>query len=67
MIKLDVKDYCHSCPSFEAEVDGPSVTALDFRNKSTEIFVGNVTISCKKRYICAHLINHLRKETEKND
>lgn len=62
MIELDVKEYCHTCPAFEAEVDGPQ--KLFARN---EIILTNTIVHCARRNLCAGLMRHLEKEMQKGE
>ncbi len=59
MIKLEVKDYCQSCPGFEA-----NITKNDVYH---EISSGHDTIiRCKYRTRCESMVRYLRKEQEKD-
>ena len=54
MIKLDVQEYCHECPFFEAEVKG-GATELVSTTGEHILFPGDTIISCKSADRC-HLV-----------
>ena len=58
MIKLDVNDYCQSCPDFEAAVEKFEYGYLN------EVKSVNTTIRCENRDRCRNLVRHLKEELE---
>lgn len=56
MIALDIKDYCHNCEHFEAEVE--KVSKFDNMNQIN----WHTTIRCTNRSQCALLYSHIKKE-----
>lgn len=59
MIILDVEEYCHECPEFEA-----SVGTNACRNGLNEIIKVNHTIRCSHRHRCAAIKKHIIKENK---
>ena len=57
MIKLDVADYCQSCPDFIADVEKFEYGSLN------EIKI-NTTIRCENSDRCRNLVRHLKEELE---
>lgn len=57
MIYLDVKDYCHTCPDFEAHT-----TMLYNDDKAESIYV-----SCAHRLKCERLYEHIKDKERKAD
>lgn len=50
MIKLEVEEYCHSCPSFEADVINPiEMVSIGFNKYS---YFGDTIIRCTRREAC---------------
>lgn len=58
MIRLDVQDYCHSCPEFEASVEK---TELFGNGKLVNM---NTTISCKHQFKCDRIKQYLKEKSE---
>lgn len=59
MIKLEVKDYCQSCPGFEALITKNEIFH--------EVCAGHDTIiRCKYRNRCESMVRYLKKEQEKD-
>lgn len=55
MIKLDVQDYCHRCPDFEAEVTrGPSAV-YNTEGECVEVFM-ETDIRCTRAKKCAWVV-----------
>jgi len=61
MIKLDIKNYCHSCTEFDPEVEYPKhiYTNGDITVSS------NTVIRCKERAKCENFMRHLKGEEMK--
>lgn len=61
MIKLDVKDYCQNCPTFDADVvrSDKSYNA----DAGRFIYVGDTTVRCRHREHC----EWLKQELSQND
>ena len=57
MIKLDVADYCQSCPDFIADVEKFEYGSLN------EIKI-NTTIRCENSDRCRNLVRRLKEELE---
>lgn len=51
MIKLEVQDYCQSCPKFEPDVERPVDLYTD-GNPEPYVSIGDTTIRCEYRRIC---------------
>ena len=58
MIKLDVADYCQSCPDFIADVEKFEYGSLSNANAVHTI------IRCMNRDRCRNLVRHLKEELE---
>lgn len=58
MIKLDVDDYCQSCPDFEADVEKFEYGCL---NEVKSVYT---TIRCENSDRCRNLVKHLKEELE---
>lgn len=57
MIKLDIKDYCHSCPGFEASVNKIETDHV--------VSAGHDTIiRCKFKGRCESMVRYLKKVAE---
>ena len=57
MIKLDVADYCQSCPDFIADVEKFEYGSLN------EIKI-NTTIRCENSDRCRNLVRRLKEKLE---
>ena len=53
-IRIEVEDYCHECPEFEADVDTSTLYAC-----GNTVAVSHV-IRCEKRERCASIERYLR-------
>jgi hypothetical protein len=60
MIYLQVEDYCHSCPEFEAETFHERLWAND------EQLTGNCYVKCRYQKRCRQIVSHLKKEKNEN-
>ena len=58
MIKLDVANYCQSCPDFIADVEKFEYGSLN------EVKSVNTTIRCENSDRCRNLVRHLKEELE---
>ena len=56
MIKLDVQDYCHRCPDFEAEVTGGPSSVYNTEGECGEIFMADTVIRCTRAEKCAWVV-----------
>ena len=67
MIKLDVQDYCHRCPHFEAKVTGGPSVLYSADEQISEIIMADTVIKCIRSEQCAWVVEEaLRlKEEEK--
>lgn len=64
-IKLDVKDYCHECMSFEADIEDTREiryfsSEYAFDKSAKPIRMGEVTIRCAHREKCANIQKYLK-------
>ena len=67
MIRLELKDYCHDCIGFEADVIGPS---LLLGEGDKLIAYTDTIIKCKHRERCANVVKYVMdgyKEKENAD
>lgn len=64
MIKLDVKEYCHSCPGFKAVVSksGTSTQVNEYEKAHTDTI-----IRCKYRGRCENIKHYLEREKRKGE
>ena len=60
MIKLEVQDYCQTCPNFEADVERPVTLYRD----AEEITIGDTIIRCENRRICERVKKVISNEKE---
>lgn len=59
MIRLELEDYCYSCPDFEAKQIGPDkFYAGDLVYDSSDIIV-----TCERIKKCRHIIEFLSKHS----
>ena len=67
MIKLDVQEYCHKCPYFEAKVTGGPSSYYSKDGEVVEIIMADTVIRCTRAKKCAWVVEEaLRlKEEEK--
>lgn len=62
MIVLEVEDYCHDCPDFEADVQKADIWA----GIDEEIWnFGDTVIRCEYRERCRSIRRYLKKDMEK--
>ena len=64
MIRLELKDYCHECVGFEADVERPTIFHIDGTIKT--IYTDTI-IRCKHRDRCAHVVKYVMEGYEEND
>lgn len=64
MITLDVKDYCHNCPGFEAEVISDSTRLYAGGVEYCE--ASNKVVKCRYRKRCEAMMKYLEKEKSKS-
>ena len=69
MIKLDVQEYCHKCPYFEAKVTGGPSSFYSTDGEVVEIIMADTVIRCTRAEKCAWIVEEaLRlKEAKKDD
>lgn len=60
MIVLEVQDYCHDCPSFEADVQRPEKLLTN----TNEVIVGNTVVRCEYRNRCERLKRYLERKVD---
>ena len=53
MIKLDVEEYCHDCPFFEAVTVGEVGTYYAGQEKKIYIY-GDIIVQCENKDKCQH-------------
>ena len=56
MIKLDVQDYCHKCPYFEAKVTGGPSSFYSTDGEVVEIIMADTVIRCTRAEKCAWVV-----------
>ena len=56
MIKLDVQDYCHKCPYFEAKVTGGPSSFYSTDGEVAEIIMADTVIRCTRAEKCAWVV-----------
>lgn len=61
MIILEVEDYCHECPEFEADVESPTF----LYDGNVKICSGNTIIRCCNRRKCREIHSYFKRFTEK--
>ena len=61
MIILEVEDYCHDCPNFEADVENPTFLYA----RDMKLCSGNTIVRCVCREIYSYFRNY--KDKEKSD
>lgn len=61
MIKLDVADYCHDCPYFEANV------RTDILSDPWEPAKADTLITCTEKVKCFNIHNHIERQMKNND
>lgn len=69
MIKLEVREYCQKCPSFDPEVvTRPEIEVLEqfdpWENEIKKITIthGDTVVKCKERDKCAAMYIYLKGE-----
>ena len=68
MIKLDVQEYCHKCPHFEAKVTGGPSSFYSTDGEVVEIIMADTVIRCTRAEKCAWVAEEaLRLKEEKKD
>ena len=66
MIRLELKDYCHDCVGFEADVEGPT----KLYTMGDVVVQSDTVVRCKHRKRCAHIVKYVMegyKEKENAD
>lgn len=61
MIELQVADYCHACPEFEADVQLPRLYP---DGEFDDVVIGDTIIRCKHRTRCYSIHARIRREME---
>lgn len=56
MIRLELKDYCHDCVNFEAEVEKPQAW-YDTNNKI--VLYTDTIVRCAHAMCCAHIAKYI--------
>ena len=68
MIKLDVQEYCHRCPHFEAKVTGGPSSFYSTDGEVVEIIMADTVIRCTRAEKCAWIVEEaLRLKEKKKD
>ena len=57
MIHLQVKEFCHNCPAFEAELEKGEV--IDSIEHDVETYRTDTVIRCANRKACKTIRNYL--------
>lgn len=60
MIHLEVEEYCHECPDFEAYSKNEFVYSFDRR------IVTDITVRCMNHKRCEVIFRHLEKKKNEN-
>jgi hypothetical protein len=60
MIKLDVKDYCHACMDFSADVIEP----VKYEANDNHIILTDTIIQCEYRRRCEAIRKYLERQTK---
>ena len=58
MIRLEVKDYCHSCSEFNPDIKYPT----NFYADGKVVMMTDTLVRCKDRCKCENLKCHIKKE-----
>lgn len=61
MIELQVADYCHNCPEFEADVQLPRRRLYPDGELAV---IGDTIVCCKHRTRCYSIHTRIRREME---
>ena len=61
MIILNVADYCHNCPEFEAHVEKDILKYKDFTSDKEHLVGVNTNISCEHRDRCEEIRKFIEK------
>ena len=56
MIKLDVQEYCHECPYFDAKVTGGPSLFYSTDGEVVEIIMADAVIRCTRAEKCAWVV-----------
>lgn len=61
MIRLELKDYCHDCCGFEADVQLPVALYYTYTNGKCdhEYVHGDTIVRCKHRERCANVVKYV--------
>lgn len=62
MIKLEVKEYCHKCPSFVAEVESPLIA--ESLTGEFNIAFGDTVVKCKNASKCGIIYDYLKSRKD---
>ena len=62
MIVLEVQDYCHDCPSFEADVQRPEKIFAD----NDMVMMTNTVVRCEYRNRCERLKRYLERKVDRH-
>lgn len=57
LIILDVDEYCHECPNFEA-----TVSKIFPKSKNEHVIVARTYVSCEHKCECDSIRDYLKKE-----
>lgn len=63
MIRLEVKDYCHECVGFEADVESPTIF---YGDGVIEVIKTNTIIRCRHRDRCKHAVEYVMEGYKEN-
>ena len=58
MIRVDVKEYCHACMGFEADVTGP----VKFEANDDHVIMTDTIIQCEHRRKCEAIRRYLESQ-----
>ena len=56
MIRLELKDYCHDCVGFEADVESPTIY---LGRNGIPVEQTDTIVRCKHRKRCRHVVEYI--------
>lgn len=64
MIKLDIREYCHNCLDFEADVERGQKCLMHRDDAGTMIHQTDTIVRCEHRNRCKAIKRYLEKEAQ---
>lgn len=65
MIKLNIEDYCESCPDFEPDVKKEVLTTENYHYLESTFKYANTIITCKSRDRCNCFYRDMARKSER--